>query len=152
MAKIIRKAIARDSSLMLSASTRVILSVIFETLPNFGPSSNQQSVTGAGLKDRLIKFCNCIFDFSLRCHFCRFDFGRPNSKNVFRFLNCGWSSGTPTRSFLPHNFFGRVKSKPGKTTAPLGKFIIPFINFLVDAREPEEPAISTGFFGLSSNQ
>ena len=49
---------------MLSASTRLIFSVISETLPNFGPSSNQQSVTGAGLKDRPIKFCNGILDFS----------------------------------------------------------------------------------------
>ena len=36
---------------MLSASTSLIFSVISETLPNFGPSSNQQSVTGAGLKE-----------------------------------------------------------------------------------------------------
>ena len=32
---------ARASSLMLSASTKVTFSVILETLPNFGPSSNQ---------------------------------------------------------------------------------------------------------------
>ena len=132
---------------MLSASTRLIFSVISETLPNFGPSSNQQSVTGAGLKDRPIKFCNGILDFSFRYHFCSFSCRSPKVKNVFKFLYCGWSSGTPTCSFSPHNSLGKVKSKPGKTTAPLGNLIIPCISFLVVAREPDEPAISIGFWG-----
>ena len=89
MAETILKAIARDSSLMLSASTRAIFFVISETSPNFGPSLNQQSVTGAGLKDSPIKFCNGILDVSFRYHFFNFSWGRPKAKKVFKFLYCG---------------------------------------------------------------
>ena len=116
---------ARASSLMLSASTKVTFSVILETLPNFGPSSNQQSVTGAGLRDRPIKLCSDLLDVSFKNHFGIIFCGEFKEKKVFKFLYCGWSSGTPTCCFLPHNSLGKVKSKPGKTTAPLGNLTIP---------------------------
>ena len=54
---------------MLSASIRLMSFVIFEISPNWGPSSNQQSVTGAGRKDRLIKLCSGALETSSRCHF-----------------------------------------------------------------------------------
>ena len=61
--------------------------VIFEISPNWGPSSNQQSVTGAGRKDRLIKLCSGALETSSRCHFFKLSDGKLKVKKAVSYTH-----------------------------------------------------------------